>query len=67
MDATRKTPDPAPDPEAVDALALVRRIRDDFVARTAGLGPEELAALIQREAAVLGGGAAAPAPRRNAA
>lgn len=54
MDATRTPTAPdRGDPEAVDALALVRRIRDDFAARTAGLTPDELTAPIRREAGAL--------------
>lgn len=58
MDASRIMPNegresPAPQSEALDALALVRRMRDDFAARSAGLSPEELIALVRHDAAVL--------------
>ena len=39
--------------DAVDALTLVRAIRDDFALRSEGLAPEDLLALIRREAASL--------------
>lgn len=58
MDATPTPPCDAPERrttagDAVDTLALVRRIRDDFAARTVGLSADELIALIRREAAAL--------------
>ncbi len=66
MDAIRN-PTPPADPDAVDALALVRRIRDDFAARTAGLAPDALIALIQREAGALRPEPAHEELRRSAA
>lgn len=58
MDTTPTPPSDAParppaGPDVVDALALVRRIRDDFAARTAGLSADELIAFVRREAAAL--------------
>jgi hypothetical protein len=39
--------------ERVHAVELVRRIRDDFAARTAALPPEDLIAYVAREAAAV--------------
>ena len=50
-ETTNRAPDPDEAPEVVGNMAWLRRVRDDFAARTAALSPEDLAEFLARAAA----------------